>query len=161
MEKSIHQGRNVKRLREMLGIKQESLALELGENWNQRKISLLEQKEQIEPEVLELISNVLKLPVEAILNFDSDTAMNVVSASFVNQTSLPCPSSFNFNPIDKIIELYEALLKAEREKIDLLERMLDQQSKKYITVSNKELLEEHLFSFHDTSPQYHGLCKFN
>ena len=53
MEKVIHQGRNVKRFREMLGIKQEGLALALGEDWNQRKISLLEQKELIEPELLE------------------------------------------------------------------------------------------------------------
>jgi len=30
MEKTIHQGRNVKRFREMLGIKQEALAFELG-----------------------------------------------------------------------------------------------------------------------------------
>ena len=49
MEKTIHQGRNIKRFREMLGIKQEGLALELGDDWNQRKISLLEQKEVIEP----------------------------------------------------------------------------------------------------------------
>jgi hypothetical protein len=34
MEKTIHQGRNVKRFREMLGIKQEGLALELGDEWN-------------------------------------------------------------------------------------------------------------------------------
>lgn len=161
MQKTIHQGRNIKRLREMLGIKQEFLALELGENWNQRKISLLEQKERIDPEVLELISNVLKLPIEAIMNFDADTAMNMVSTSFTNQTALPHHSTFNFNPIDKIIELYEALLKTEREKIVLLERMMDQLSKKYIAINNRELLEEHLFSFHDTSPQYHGLCKFN
>ena len=40
MEKIIHQGRNVKRFREMLGIKQEALAVELGEDWNQRKVSL-------------------------------------------------------------------------------------------------------------------------
>lgn len=44
MEQKIHQGRNVKRLREMLGIKQEALAYALGEEWNQKKVSLLEQK---------------------------------------------------------------------------------------------------------------------
>lgn len=33
MNKTIHQGRNVKRFREMLGIKQEGLAVELGEDW--------------------------------------------------------------------------------------------------------------------------------
>ena len=70
MEKTIHQGRNVKRFREMLGIKQEGLALELGDEWNQRKISLLEQKEIIEPELLKQVAKVLKVPVEAIENFD-------------------------------------------------------------------------------------------
>lgn len=49
---NIHQGRNVKRFREMLGIKQEALASELGEDWNQRKISILEQKETIEPDII-------------------------------------------------------------------------------------------------------------
>ena len=44
MEQKIHQGRNVKRFREMLGIKQEALAFDLGEEWNQKKISLLECK---------------------------------------------------------------------------------------------------------------------
>lgn len=37
-EKNIHEGRNVKRIREMPGIKQEALAIELGDDWNQRKI---------------------------------------------------------------------------------------------------------------------------
>jgi DNA-binding XRE family transcriptional regulator len=32
MEKSIHQGRNVKRFREMMGVKQEALAFNLGMN---------------------------------------------------------------------------------------------------------------------------------
>ncbi len=32
MEKKIHQGRNVKRFREMLGIKQEALAFDLGDD---------------------------------------------------------------------------------------------------------------------------------
>jgi hypothetical protein len=56
MEKTIHQGRNVKRFREMLGLKQEALAMELGDDWNQRKISLLEQKETIEPAVLQQVA---------------------------------------------------------------------------------------------------------
>lgn len=42
--RKIHQGRNVKRFREMLGIKQDALAFDLGEDWNQKKISLLSRK---------------------------------------------------------------------------------------------------------------------
>jgi hypothetical protein len=48
MSDKIHHGRNIKRFREMMGIKQEALAFELGEDWSQKKISLLEQKEEIE-----------------------------------------------------------------------------------------------------------------
>ena len=48
MERSIHQGRNVKRFGGMLGIKQEALAFDLGDDWNQKKVSLLEQKETID-----------------------------------------------------------------------------------------------------------------
>ena len=33
----IHQGRNIKRFREMLGIKQDALAYELGDDWNQQR----------------------------------------------------------------------------------------------------------------------------
>ncbi len=36
----------------MLGIKQNALAWELGENWNQQKVSLIEQKESIEENLL-------------------------------------------------------------------------------------------------------------
>ncbi len=57
MEQKIHQGRNVKRFREMLGIKQEALAYDLGEDWNQKKISMLEQKEIIEDNLLKQISS--------------------------------------------------------------------------------------------------------
>ena len=68
MEKTIHQGRNVKRFREMLGMKQEALAYELGEEWNQKKVSLLEQKEIIEDPLLEQIAGLLKVLAEAIVS---------------------------------------------------------------------------------------------
>lgn len=48
-----HHGRNIKRFREMLGMKQESLATVLGEDWTQKKISALEGKETIESELIE------------------------------------------------------------------------------------------------------------
>ncbi|ODT96119.1 MAG: transcriptional regulator, partial [Sphingobacteriales bacterium SCN 48-20] len=80
--KQVHEGRNVKRFREMLGIKQEALAFELGEDWNQKKISLLEQKESIELPLLQQISSALKIPVEAFQNFDEEQAITVISSTF-------------------------------------------------------------------------------
>lgn len=118
MEQKIHQGRNVKRFREMLGIKQEVLAYDLGENWNQKKISMLEQKEVIEDDLLKQISNSLKIPVEAFQNFDEEQAINIISNTFHHTQGLINYSpNFNNNPIDKLIQLHE-------EKIALYERML-------------------------------------
>ena len=48
MEKKIHQGKNITRFRQMLGMKQDVLASLLGDDWTQIKISRLEAKEEIE-----------------------------------------------------------------------------------------------------------------
>ncbi|WP_337966997.1 XRE family transcriptional regulator [uncultured Flavobacterium sp.] len=119
MEQKIHQGRNVKRFREMLGIKQEGLAFDLGNEWNQKKISMLEQKDVIEYDLLNQISNALKIPVEAFQNFDEEQAVNIISNTFAEHAF---SNSFNygtinFNPIEKLVSLHE-------EKIVLYERML-------------------------------------
>ena len=120
MEQKVHQGRNVKRFREMLGIKQEALAYALGEEWNQKKISLLETKQVLEPEVRYKVAKILKVPEEAIMNFDEEYAINFIANTF----TLDNGSIFNahntnpvFHPIDKLIQLHE-------EKIALYERML-------------------------------------
>ncbi|MFH6963980.1 helix-turn-helix domain-containing protein [Flavobacterium plurextorum] len=118
MEQKIHQGRNVKRFREMLGIKQEALAFDLGNDWNQKKISMLEQKDLIEDDILNQISDALKIPVEAFQNFNEEQAINIISSTFHDtQGLINYGPTFNNNPIDKLIQLHE-------EKIALYERML-------------------------------------
>lgn len=131
MGTKIHHGRNVKRIRETLGIKQEGLALEMGDDWNQRKISLLEQKEEIEDEVLEEIANALKVPVEAIKNYNEDAAISIISNTFQDfkDHAVATASHCTFNPIDKIVELYERLLQSEKEKVALLEKLMVQNEK--------------------------------
>jgi len=128
MEHKIHQGRNVKRFREMLGIKQEVLAFDLGEDWNQKKISVLEQKEVIDNSLLQQISKVLNIPVEAFENFDEQQAINMISNS-VSFENCQQPSFFNyqpnFNPIDKMIELYERMLQQQKEMIEKLEKIIE------------------------------------
>jgi transcriptional regulator with XRE-family HTH domain len=78
----IHEGRNLKRFREMMSVKQDALAFELGEDWNQQKISLLEQKEKIDSDILEQVAAILKIPAEAIRNFDEEQAVNIISNTF-------------------------------------------------------------------------------
>jgi len=116
--KKIHEGRNVKRFREMLGIKQDALAADLGDDWNQQKVSLLEQKETIDPALLQQISSALKIPAEAIQNFDEEQAVNVIANTFGdNGIGYQRNENPTFHPIDKLVQLHE-------EKIALYERML-------------------------------------
>jgi len=133
--KTIHEGRNVKRFREMLGIKQEALAAALGDDWNQKKISLLEAKDKLEAGILADVAKALKVPVEAIQNFDEEAAINIIGNTVTtvndNATGQLFQIQPTFNPIDKWVEaleenkkLYERLLQAEREKSALLEQLL-------------------------------------
>lgn len=132
METKIHQGRNIKRFREMLGIKQEALAYELGEEWNQKKISLLEQKEEVDTPLLEQISQVLHIPVEAFKNFDEEQAVNFITNTFNDQSNgYNYYPTFNVNPIEKWFEALEEikrlnaeLLKAKEEQIKILEKLV-------------------------------------
>ncbi|WP_114792495.1 helix-turn-helix transcriptional regulator [Niabella yanshanensis] len=140
MEKKIHEGRNVKRFREMLGMKQEALASELGEDWNQKKISLLEQKETLDAAILKDVATALKIPVEAIQNFDEEQAINIISNNINNNDNavMHGPAlynhypTYNINPMEKWLEsieeikqLYERWLKEKEQTIRTLEAILE------------------------------------
>lgn len=127
--KKIHQGRNIKRFREILGIKQEALAFDMGVS--QSSISDYESKETLDDKVLEKIAEILKVPAEAIKNFDEDSAINVIANTFNNhdhstpQFASIINNSPNFNPLDKVVELFERLLESEKEKTQLIKDILD------------------------------------
>lgn len=129
----VHEGRNLKRFREMLGIKQDVIAFELGDDWNQQKISLLEQKEKIDADILEQVAAILKIPAEAIRNFDEDQAVNIITNTFNSEAYYVGnpQATFNVNPIEEIrklhyekIELYERMLSEKDEMVGRLERLI-------------------------------------
>jgi len=95
---SVHHGRNIKRLREILGVKQEAIAAEF--NIRQQAVSDWESKALIGDEILERIAN--------------------------NEPALVCHHCNQpvINQIDKLTEMMERLLKAEQEKSALLEKFL-------------------------------------
>ncbi len=133
MERKIHHGKNVARFRQMLGIKQEALATLLNDDWTQVNISRLEAKEEIDDALLAQISVALKIPVEAIKNFDEEAAIVNIQNNYEGATGNGISSSgtqnngCNINPLEKYIEavekiekLYEELLKAKEEQIEVL-----------------------------------------
>jgi transcriptional regulator with XRE-family HTH domain len=125
--KAVHQGRNVKRIREILGVKQEILAMDLG--ISQQAISALEQKEALDREMLEKIAAILKVPVEAIQNFDEQQAINFISSTFHDNASIINTNcTLNINPLDKWMEALEEIKKLNNEKTQLYERMLKEKN---------------------------------
>ena len=124
----IHLGRKISRIRELRGMKQESLATELG--ISQQAISKLEQSEEIEDSTLEKVAKVLGVTAEAIKNYSDETVLNIISNTFTsndNSTINAINIQPTFNPLDKLMqaleankELYERLLASEKEKVEIL-----------------------------------------
>jgi len=109
---TLHIGRKISKLRELRGIKQETLAAELG--ISQQAVSKIEQSEEVEEDALDKIAKVLGVTIEGLKHFTEDSVFNNIN-NFHDQSI-----QNNFNPIEKVIELYERLLASEREKVEML-----------------------------------------
>jgi transcriptional regulator with XRE-family HTH domain len=126
-EPTLHIGRKIGKIRELRGMKQESLAAELG--ISQQAISKIEQSPDVEEGALNKIATALGITSEAIRNFTEESIFNYFNTFNDNSGAgaWSTNSTFNFNPIDKLVEvfeenkkLYEQLLASEREKIEIL-----------------------------------------
>ncbi|GLU56226.1 helix-turn-helix domain-containing protein [Dyadobacter frigoris] len=117
-----HQGRNAQRIRIYLGIKQEVLAQELG--LSQPQISSIEKQTVIEESLLVRIAIALGVTPDLIKKFDVDRAIyniNHYKDSTINGGNNGSGTAHQqFNPLDKVVELYERLLTSEREKLELV-----------------------------------------
>lgn len=118
-----HIGRKISRIRELRGMKQETLAEELG--ISQQSVSNLEQSEKIEDSKLEQIAKVLGVTKEGIENFSEEAVFNIMNNTFQDNSSNNNNYLCTINPLEKIVELYERLLKAEQDKIAYLEKLLN------------------------------------
>lgn len=118
-----HIGRNISRLRELRGMKQEALAIAIGVS--QQAISILENSEVVEDRKLEEIAKALEVSVEAIRNFSDEAVINYFNNIHDNENSpihIAASTTNNnctFNPLDKLIEAYE-------ENKKLYERLIEE-----------------------------------
>jgi len=114
----VHIGRKISRIREIRGIKQDFLAIELGVS--QQTISKIEQSEEVEDAMLEKIAGVLGVSAEAIKNFSDEVLIFHIQNMHDNASAYQYNYQCHYNPLDKVVELYERLLQSEREKVELL-----------------------------------------
>lgn len=120
-----HIGKKIARIRELRGMKQDSLAEELG--ISQQSVSNIEQSESLETERLERVAKALGVTKEAIENFNEESAINYFNSFYDHSFNNGAFNAHhcNFNPIDKVVELYERLVQAEKEKVAYLEKLLN------------------------------------
>src|SRR5262245_12220280 len=100
-EKTIHEGRNVKRIREILGIKQDALAAELG--LSQQAISALEQREALDKDMLEKVAKAMKITPESIKTFSEESVVNIISNTF-NSHDTSTMNAVNYYPTFNALE---------------------------------------------------------
>lgn len=119
---NVHLGRNIRKIRELLDVKQDGLAQAM--DVSQQTISIIENSAFVENFRLEGIACALGLTVEAIKKFNEHEILRIISNTKrdkVNDCIYP-----PFNTINKIVELYERLIQAEKEKTCFLEKITNQ-----------------------------------
>ncbi|HEY1009879.1 MAG TPA: helix-turn-helix transcriptional regulator [Daejeonella sp.] len=117
---SNHIGRKISRVRELRGMKQEALALEIGVS--QQTISDIERSDVVKDETLEKVATALGVSVEGLKNFSEEAVFNIIGNTFSDNSQNNNNYLCTINPLEKIIELYERLLQSEREKVELLKK---------------------------------------
>ena len=122
-----HVGRNLQRIRVYLGMKQDALAADLGVN--QQVISKIEKQEEIEEGFLKRIAEVLGISEEVIKDFDVEkTIFNINHHNYKDANISEGATTYaivqQINPLEKIVELYERLLKSEQDKIEILKKYI-------------------------------------
>jgi len=122
-----HIGRKISRIRELRDMKQEALAVALG--ISQQAVSTIENSETIEESKLMEVAKALGVSVEAIKNFSEEAVINYFNNIYDNENSPIHIANTNnnctFNPLDKVVELYERLVQAEKDKVAYLEKLLN------------------------------------
>lgn len=125
--KTKHIGRNISRIRELRGMKQEALAIAIGVS--QQSVSNIEGSEVVDEEKLVEVAKALGVTTEAIKNFSEEAMINYFNTfndtDFSNsQGAFGHNYQCTFNTVEKIVELYERLVQAEKDKVEYLERLL-------------------------------------
>ena len=124
-----HIGRNISRIRELRGMKQEALANAIGVS--QQSVSNIEGSETVDEEKLQAIAEVLGVTPEGIKNFSEEAILNIIGNTYHVDNSSAVNYGCTFNPLDKLIKaheeqikLYERLVQAEKDKVEYLEKLL-------------------------------------
>lgn len=130
----VHHGHNIASARRMKGLVQKTLADLLG--MSQQRLSQIESTKIVSDEILQKVAEITGVSLEDLKTMEEPMSIyiennnnTIQDASDVGSISVGdsvdgSTITYHVNPIDKITELYERLLKADQEKIKELEQRI-------------------------------------
>ena len=129
----IHHGHNIRRTRIEKNIKQEALSQLV--NMSQSNVSKYESARVIDDEILQRFARALNVPFEYLKELEENAPSVIFQNNTVNnneqahgnttQMGYDNTNHNHFNPVEKMAEIYERLLKEKDEKYAALERRLE------------------------------------
>lgn len=117
-EPAVLTGRKVEKLRTVIGLSQAEFGQRIG-GISRQAVSKLEQSKKISGERLEKVAAALGFTPEAVKNFTEEKLVFFIENMHEHATAYNYNFQCTYNPLDKVVELYERLLQLEREKAQL------------------------------------------
>lgn len=131
---AIHMGKGVRRAREAKDWTQETLASQLGEAWDQKKVSALEKKQTIDEPTLDKLAKALDVKPEDLRNFTSESSFTI-NHNHVSDHGVANNIGQDMNIVNQIKDIIEHVSQLTREHkkevIDLYERLLAAEKEKH------------------------------
>ncbi|MEZ0454200.1 helix-turn-helix transcriptional regulator [Sphingobacterium thalpophilum] len=120
-EEKIHEGKNLKRIREIMGMKQEALGQKCESKFDQRRVSEFESMWTIPEPALQELADALGVTVEFIRAFNEEKAIfNIQNNNTFdvreNSFGLSNQPNITYNNIDKVEALLTKLIQDDTVK---------------------------------------------
>ncbi len=83
---------------------------------------MLENSKEVEDSKSVAVAEVLEVPVQALKEYSEEKVLSIITSTFNDSATLNNMGNYHptFNPLDKVVELYERLLAAEKVKMEML-----------------------------------------
>jgi|SRR5690606_11856247 len=116
-----HIGYNLRRIREIIGMKQDVLGMSIKNPIKQQTVSKWENAETIPDDLLEEFADALGVTPEFIKNFNEEKAIYNIQNNRDNAShNSNYVGVMNYEPVDKVVEVFEKFIANDKERSELI-----------------------------------------
>ncbi|WP_118195524.1 helix-turn-helix domain-containing protein [Albibacterium indicum] len=116
-----HIGYNLRRIREIIGMKQDVLGMSIKNPIKQQTVSKWENAETIPDDLLEEFADALGVTPEFIKNFNEEKAIYNIQNNRDHSTNHQnYQPNITYEPVEKVVEVFEKFIANDKERSDLI-----------------------------------------